>query len=974
MTSSSLSEEDGDDLVGSSDTTTTAIVFRWNRMVGKYAYTLLVMVVLLVWPLGRIALLRFQGATDSTVHPILGSPSFQAQQAFDRVYHHGNKSSSENASTYNQTCATDWSDPLNPPLMIVLEAIDTNTSLTKQGSPPYVQAKTYTQQLQGYLEQSCWEVGSSSEQEDRNKSSINWFRVSSFYSLAEKGFPTLAQSTLASPNGSTVLVQIQYLSPSANEPTTTKLSNSQRQRMDREIIHQLMDCVQDFGDSYLGQSSDSYFVLRYTGLPWFQTDLSDAMVADLQRMDYVVLPLALLFLGLVFWKVANPWVVWIVPLISMLSTVAVWSLVMWFVATRNHVQITQFTPTVMMSLTVGMGIDYTLFMLARYLEDGEPECQEDAVARMLGQGGQVLVLSGLTLMCTFLGLCFLPLPMLQSVGIGAAVTIACSLLVNLTVVPALLYTPLGRWIRKIKEVPGASLSEDDPDDRNDSVRDHPQPVPPSLWYRLSKHLLHPYRGIIIFLVTIQILLSISQYAPQIKSSISFDLMLPSSSPALQTFQSLSQTFGRGHLNPYQILFDGNEANVTMTSSGGFHIMQIVLDELMGIDEVVAGMTESIREEIGADTAADLDRMLYSRNAPCPIYSLEEMDCNQEETTRRQPRTSFTGICVLDNLKIPHSLFLMAKYCVQANVGCPFEGLRTINLVDELATSDDRYATYVSVSLGVDPFSEEGVTWLESARASIRLLEDSGRLNGVRVYIQGVAAIEYDAYDAVYETSPTMIVITTTVVFVLMGVFFRSLLLPIRSIVSIGLTLTFSFGFGVLVYENGILDWIGLPALSAVGGEFCWLVPITTFSIVVGLALDYDVFLVSRILEFRLKGYEHKTSIAAALNATGGIITAAGLIMAFAFGSLLFSSSPVLCQWSFVITVAVLLDTFVVRSIVVPTITGFAGSNSWWPRELPRATTTMPEFDGGLDAVSSLLRSLEASSEYEPLPRGLPRTP
>jgi uncharacterized membrane protein YdfJ with MMPL/SSD domain len=107
-----------------------------------------------------------------------------------------------------------------------------------------------------------------------------------------------------------------------------------------------------------------------------------------------------------------------------------------------------------------------------------------------------------------------------------------------------------------------------------------------------------------------------------------------------------------------------------------------------------------------------------------------------------------------------------------------------------------------------------------------------------------------------------------------------------------------------------------------------------FSIIVGLALDYDVFLISRILEYRQEGLDHESSIVAGLYSTGGIITAAGLIMAVAFGGLMFSSSPVLYQWSFLLTSAVLLDTFVIRTLVVPIVLGWTGKFSWWPRRLP----------------------------------------
>lgn len=190
-----------------------------------------------------------------------------------------------------------------------------------------------------------------------------------------------------------------------------------------------------------------------------------------------------------------------------------------------------------------------------------------------------------------------------------------------------------------------------------------------------------------------------------------------------------------------------------------------------------------------------------------------------------------------------------------------------------------------------------------------------------------------------------------VVFLLMGIFFRSFVAPLRSVVSISLTLAFVFGLGVLVFEKGVLNWTQISMWNSGAGEVSWLVPVMAFSIIVGLALDYDVFLVSRILEFRTEeGYGHKSSIVAGLHATGGIITAAGLIMAVAFGGLMLSSSPVLYQWSFLLTSAVLLDTFVIRTLVVPIITGWTGEWSWWPRRLPAPRTFVYGFEEGEEEV------------------------
>jgi len=185
-----------------------------------------------------------------------------------------------------------------------------------------------------------------------------------------------------------------------------------------------------------------------------------------------------------------------------------------------------------------------------------------------------------------------------------------------------------------------------------------------------------------------------------------------------------------------------------------------------------------------------------------------------------------------------------------------------------------------------------------------------------------------------------------VVFGLLGFAFRSVIPPFRSIISITFTLAVSFGMAVLVYQDGIFASWNLRSLTAVDLELSWLLPVMSFSIMVGLALDYDIFLITRICEFRfLEGYNHESSIAAGLEATGGIITSAGLIMAVSFGSLLASQSPAMDQWAFVVTFSVLLDTFVIRTILVPALITWSGEKySWYPRTPPIARVTLSGFD------------------------------
>jgi uncharacterized membrane protein YdfJ with MMPL/SSD domain len=155
-----------------------------------------------------------------------------------------------------------------------------------------------------------------------------------------------------------------------------------------------------------------------------------------------------------------------------------------------------------------------------------------------------------------------------------------------------------------------------------------------------------------------------------------------------------------------------------------------------------------------------------------------------------------------------------------------------------------------------------------------------------------------------------------------------------AVITIALPVLLVYGLGVLVFEDGLLwGWKQTDGIY-------WLTPIMSFSILVGLGLDYDVFLFSRIYEYRLDGYSDVACITKGVYKTGGVITAAGVIMAIAFGGLLMSKMMMLNQFGFFLCLAVLIDTFIIRTMMVPALLRLAGPVNWWPSVMP---------EGGKDA-------------------------
>ncbi len=226
-------------------------------------------------------------------------------------------------------------------------------------------------------------------------------------------------------------------------------------------------------------------------------------------------------------------------------------------------------------------------------------------------------------------------------------------------------------------------------------------------------------------------------------------------------------------------------------------------------------------------------------------------------------------------------------------------------LDSISTSKDGSSTLFTCILSENTFSDDAVAWLDQARRELQLIKDNGQLGNYTASLIGGASINFDAQEAVQESMNTMITITCFCVFVVIAFFFGSIVTPLRSVLSIAVTLLTVYGFVELVYQTRADDH-----------SISWLTIPMSFSIIVGLALDYDIFLINRVLEYRISGYDHKSSIIAGLCSTGNTITAAGIIMAVSFGGLLGSDSPVVYQWAFSLTVAVLLDTFIMRSCVV----------------------------------------------------------
>jgi RND superfamily putative drug exporter len=200
--------------------------------------------------------------------------------------------------------------------------------------------------------------------------------------------------------------------------------------------------------------------------------------------------------------------------------------------------------------------------------------------------------------------------------------------------------------------------------------------------------------------------------------------------------------------------------------------------------------------------------------------------------------------------------------------------------------------------------------------------------GATLRIGGIPALTADYQTIVRErfVSVIALVVGGTLVALLGG--FRSLFAAVKAIALNLLSVAASFGALVLVFQEGHgVRLFGVPEGTA---SIFPIVPIVAFAIVFGLSMDYEVFLVARVLEARRCGMSELEAIPEGLARTAGLITSAAAIMIVVFAAFTFGSFLVVKMLGFTLAVAVFIDATLVRIVIGPALLRVAGDWNWWP--------------------------------------------
>jgi RND superfamily putative drug exporter len=241
-------------------------------------------------------------------------------------------------------------------------------------------------------------------------------------------------------------------------------------------------------------------------------------------------------------------------------------------------------------------------------------------------------------------------------------------------------------------------------------------------------------------------------------------------------------------------------------------------------------------------------------------------------------------------------------------------------------SRDGRAALVEILPATSLSLNDQVNWVRELRKT-----DVAALTGMpgtTLRIGGIPALTADYQTIVRDrfVSVIALVVGGTLIALLAG--FRSLFAAVKAIALNLFSVAASFGALVLVFQDGHGSrFFGVPEGT---GSIFPIVPIVAFAIVFGLSMDYEVFLVARVLEARRSGLSELDAIPEGLAKTAGLITSAAAIMIVVFAAFTFGSFLVVKMLGFTLAVAVLIDATLVRIVIGPALLRVAGDWNWWP--------------------------------------------
>jgi putative drug exporter of the RND superfamily len=231
-------------------------------------------------------------------------------------------------------------------------------------------------------------------------------------------------------------------------------------------------------------------------------------------------------------------------------------------------------------------------------------------------------------------------------------------------------------------------------------------------------------------------------------------------------------------------------------------------------------------------------------------------------------------------------------------------------------SPDGKSARMFITHETDPATTEGIARVDSERKAAQEALKMTSLSNAKIYLGGVAATYKDMADGAKYDLLIAVVSALTLIFMIMLILTRAAVAALVIVGTAASSIAASFGISVLLWQ----DLFGI--------QVHWLVMLMSVIILLAVGSDYNLLLVSRFKDEIHAGL--KTGIIRSMAGTGGVVTSAGLVFAATMAAMMFSKLIVLAQMGSTIAIGLLVDTLIVRSLLMPSIATLLGRWFWWP--------------------------------------------
>jgi len=706
-----------------------------------------------------------------------------------------------------------------------------------------------------------------------------------------------------------------------------------------------MMMVADFSVSGLDEAAktgvqqiQSYITQNHPGLQAYLTgntaiyqDMAYSVQQTIDRTTIVTIILVAILLLIIY---RSP-IAMFLPLIAIGASFGVASGIISYLA-QAGVKFSTLTQAYLVVVIFGVGTDYCLFLVSRFREELRRKARPEARASAITQITPVIAASALTVIVAFMSMGISRFGMDRTMGYALAIGVGVTLLAGLTLVPALM-SLFGKYLFW----PG-------------------NPAAPKKEGRFGWHVIgswvsqHP---VWVAVPIVAVLLIPYAALPGLKRTADTMTQLPQNAESVKGFKILNSHFPAGELSPLYLLVESPQGNMTGTTAlqsvdtlaqslqsvkgvAGVDYYNAPVGQLTVLAAQIRGIGDAVGRGQGLDQLSSVEASAQVLQGLALQYPgiLQSPNFQQAEVNLAQVGTIAAQLSGAAPADIP-ALLTPLQTAVD-NLSDNFTGLvNEFNLQTSTAFtafleaayfSTDKTIARINIVLSDDPYSSTAVTDVARIRKAVEANISTTTLTGSSTYLGGQSAVQADIM-AVNDSDFLKVVgLAILGILIVIIILLRSILAPLYMVATVLLN------YGTTL---GLTTWVFLDLMKQ--GALIYMIPLFIFVILVALGADYNIFLVSRIRE---EAHQRpiKEAVSHAVANTGGVITACGIILAGTFATLITAPLQVVLQIGVAIASGVLIDTFIVRALLVPSLATLAGRWSWWPSSLFKKLGKQPE--------------------------------